>query len=368
MDSNFIRNRIKFYEDKKKNVDSGNFNYVPFFGFNKLCKYVPGIIPSILYKITSHMGAGKTQLAKYLFVYQPLLFAIKNKIDFKIIYLSLEESKEEFIDSLFLHLAKRIEKVNLNRFALGGFTDTSLTSSEITSIKKVELALANLAKNIEIVDDVYSPTGLYNACRKYAKKWGTFTKSSNGNEVYKPHNPNQIVLVVTDHISLISEEYDPELKTYLNQFKAIAKWHTHYCRRVLAKEWNWAILNIQQQTLESEKQQFSYKGTTIVEKLLPTLDGLANNKEVGRDDYVTFGLFAPERYGVDNYRGIPISDPASLNPFGDRYRDLILLKNRLGPPNKSLNLYFDGRYTYFKEMPRSYKDPAMMYFNTLLKT
>merc|ERR1711974_72883 len=170
-----------------------------------------------------------------------------------------------------------------------------------------------------------------------------------GDDEYTPNDPNQIVLVVSDHISLIEPEYEATTNKYLNKMQSMAKWHTSYARRIITKQWNWACLNIQQQSLESEKQQFTMKGDSIINKILPSLDGLANNKEVSRDDYVILGLFAPSRYEFKEYRGYNIT--GGMNAFEDRFRSLHLLKNSFGHPNKTLPLYFDGRYTYFKEMP-----------------
>jgi len=367
MQRKLIKDRIKHYEKNKKLIESKAYNYVPFYGFDKLKKYVPGVVPGVLYKVTSHMGVGKTQLAKFLFVYQTMLYAIKNKINFKVLYFALEESKEEFLDSLFIHLSKRIHKANINRFALTGFSDTPVTADHMKAIKGVEVAMANLMSNIEIIDYIYEPSKMFKECKKYANKWGKFEKDAAGNDTkYIPNDPAQITLVVTDHISLLDSEFNEKMNGYMSERQAIAKWHTHYCRRVLAKQWNWAILNIQQQTLDSEKQQFTSKGTSIVNKVLPTLDGLANNKEVGRDDYVSLGLFAPARYDFEDFRGYDINNNTPKS-FGDRFRSIHLLKNRFGEPNKILPLYFDGRYTYFKELPLP-TDPGIGYFYKLLKT
>lgn len=365
MHRNVVKDRIQHYHKNKERIDSSSFNYVPFYGFDRLNKYVPGVVPGVMYKITSHMGVGKTQIAKYLFVYQTMLYALKNNINFKVLYFALEESKEEFIDSLFIHLLKRIHKIEINRFSLTGFSNKSLSKDELKAIEDTEKIMANLISRIEVIDNKYTPTKMFNTCKYYANKWGTFIKDSNGEERYVPHDKDQITLVVTDHISLIDSEFDDKRNVFLNDRQSIARWHTHYARRILAKEWNWAVLNIQQQSLESEKQQFTYKGSSIISKILPSLDGLANNKEVGRDDYVVLGLFAPARYGIETYRGFDIENNTPES-FGDRFRSLHLLKNRFGSPNKVLPLYFDGRYTYFKEMPVP-TDPGIKYFYNLLK-
>jgi hypothetical protein len=364
-----VKERIDTYEENKKRVESNKTNHIPFYGFNKLQNFVPGVMPGIMYKVTSHMGVGKTQISKYMFVIQPLLYAIKYNKNYKILYFALEESESEFLDGLFIHVIRRLYKIQLDRFALMGMSKTPLTRTELDAIKKAEMTVRSMMEHVEVIDYSYKPTDMFNTCLKFAQKWGTFKKDANGKidyDSYVPNDPNQIVLVVTDHISLVERDYDPEIKNYLNQMQSIARWHTAYGKRILTKKWNWAMLNIQQQSLESEKQQYTMKGDSIISKILPTLDGLANNKEVARDDYVVFGLFAPDRYAIKEYKGYHIANNTPQS-FGDRFRSFHLLKNRFGHPNKILPLYFDGRYNYFKEMCLP-TDPKFANFTKLLKS
>lgn len=369
MNGRKIQDRIESYEGSKKIVEMGGHNHVPFYGFNKLQKYVPGIVPGIMYKVTSHMGVGKTQISKFLFAYQPLLYAMKYNMNFKVLYFALEESREEFLDGLFIHLIKRVHKIQLDRFVMTGMSKTPLTAAELDIIKKTRVMMANIMDHVEVIDNKYTPTEMLNVCKYYARKWGKFRKDAAGEETddYTPNDPSQVVLVACDHISLIEREYEKETSTYLNQMQSIAKWHTKYCKRIITKKWNWAVLNVQQQSLESEKQQYTSKGDSIINKILPSLDGLANNREVARDDYVVLGLFAPERYELQEFRGVDImkNTPES---FGDRFRSMHLIKNRFGHPNKVLHLYFDGRYNYFKEMPDPTDKVGMAYFHNLLKS
>jgi len=369
MSNKKIKDRIKQYEENKRLVELGQFKYVPFEGFPRLQRYIPGIIPSIMYKITSHMGIGKTKLSKYLFVYQPLIYAIKHNINFKILYFALEESEQEFIDDLVIHVVKRIKGVQLDRFPLMGTSPTMLKKDELEAIKECEKAVANLMYSIEVIDNCYTPSSILKTCIYYAKKWGKFSKDKEGNDIldsYIPNDPSQIVLVVTDHISLLAPEYDKESNTFLSLHRTMAKWHTEIARKTLAKAWKWSVLNVQQQSLDSERQQFTTKGHTIINKILPSLDGLGDNKLVGRDDYVVLGLFAPERYLIDKYLGYEIKNN-TLTSFGDRFRSLHLLKNRFGHPNKILPLYFDGRYSQFNELPRVADTAAIKKYYNLLK-
>lgn len=347
---NNVSTRVQYYEKRREEIISGKVKPIPFFGLPRLNKYIPGLIPGILFKITSHSGIGKSNFAKFAFVYQPILYAIKYNVKFQVIYFALEESEEEFIDGLFLHILQRKYKISIDRFSLNGSSTTPMTEDVLKAVKMAEKDVALMMSYIKVVDNCYEPDDIYNKCRYFAEKMGKFIINPTTKvEEYIPNDPNNQVLVICDHISLIEEQYDKESNTRLTLHKSIARWHTRYARKIISKQWKWTVLNVQQQSLESEKQQFTSKGDSILTKILPSLDGLGDNKTVLRDDYVVLGLFAPDRYDIEEFRGYKIkNDP---NAFGDRFRSLQVLKNRLGTPNKTLPLYFDGRYGYFEELP-----------------
>jgi len=347
-----VQKRVDDYHKNRDDVLSGRKVNIPFSGLSKLIKYIPGIIPGIMYKITSGSGAGKTQFAKFAFVYQPILFAIKYNVNYHVLYFALEESREEFIDSLFIHVLQRVFKVKIDRFALSGNGPVMLTSSELAFVEKAKYIVNSIMDHITVIDNRYKPTDMYNVCRAFAEDHGKFTINAKGREIYTKNDPSQIVLTITDHISLIEEEFEAETNKYLDKGKSMAKWHTHYQRKIITKQWGWAALNVQQQSLDSEQQVFTNKGETVINKLLPSMDGLANNREIARDDYVIFGLFAPERFKIDKYLGYNICDPATVSDnFYDNFRAVTLIKNRFGTPNKTLPLYFDGSYNFFEELP-----------------
>ena len=357
--------RVDDYKKNRAKVLSGKKLSIPFTGLEKIMKYVPGIVPGIMFKITSGSGAGKTTFAKFCFVYQTVIYAIRFNIDFKVIYFALEESQEEFIDGLFIHILKRKYGLLMDRFTLGGLSNSMVTAAELEIIEKAKFDVNKIMERIEVVDYIYEPTKMYEKCREIASKEGVFTSDKFGNEKYVKNNPDQLRLVVTDHISLVEEEFDKEKNKMIDTAAAMAKWHTAFQRKIITKRWGWTALNIQQQGLDSEKQVFTNKGETVVSKLLPTMDGLGDNRRIARDDYVIFGLFAPERFGISTHRGYGICDPSkACDPLYDNYRELILIKNRFGTPNKSLDLYFDGSYGMFKEMP-THKDPVVL--NKFLK-
>lgn len=347
----FVTKRIGEYRESAKRSASGLVNYIPFVGIgSKISYYVPGIIPKTMYKVTSGSGAGKTQFTKFLFVYQAILYAIKYKVNYKVVYFALEESKEEFIDGLFIHILRRYHGLNITRFELNAMSKRKLSKSDFDAIERAKVFVATIMEMIIIVDHLYTPTEMYNKCREIAESEGVFTVDAKNNEVYTPDDPNQLRLVITDHISLVEEDYDAKREKYLDLRTSMAVWHTRYQRKIITKKWGWAALNVQQQGLESENLVFNSKGDTVISKLIPSMQGLGDNKTILRDDYVIFGLFAPERFRIENYLGYSICDPIKQSLY-DNFRSLHLIKNRFGTPNKVLPMYFDGSYNYFSEMP-----------------
>lgn len=347
-----VQKRVDSYYKNRDDILTGKRVNIPFSGLSKLLKYVPGIVPGIMYKITSGTGAGKTQFAKFAFVYQPILFAIKHKVNYHVIYFALEESMEEFLDSLFIHVLQRVFKVKIDRFTLASTGGTMLTLTEMAFVEKAKYIVSNIMEHVTVIDNKYKPTDMYNVCREIAEKEGKFIINAKGREIYTPNDPSAVRLVITDHISLVEEEFEVETGKYLDRTKSMAKWHTQHQRKIITKQWGWAALNVQQQGLDSEQQVFTNKGETVINKLLPTMDGLANNREISRDDYVILGLFAPERFKIEKYLGYNICDPATVSDnFYDNFRAVTLIKNRFGTPNKTLPLYFDGSYNFFEELP-----------------
>jgi hypothetical protein len=128
--------------------------------------------------------------------------------------------------------------------------------------------------------------------------------------------------------------------------QTMGRWSSEYCINLKKSLWLLLIVNVQQQESSKEKKQFNARGTSIDEKLEPSLDGLANNKEVQRDCDVAIGLFAPDRYQIENYENYDI------RTLQDNFRMLLFLKTRDGEANMRTPLYFDGKTGDFREMPK----------------
>lgn len=354
-------------KSNKLNHDRGYFNCIPFMGMDRLESYLPGIEQDTYYLLTASSGVGKSKLARYLFIHNPYKYIRDNpdsgiKLDIK--YFTLEESKKKIILSeiskyLFTQYGISISTKQLQ--SRGRYN--TISADILEKISEAEQYVNEFLEVVDIVDSIRNPTGIYKYMRDYALKVGNyydaegvpFTREARLQvsqgvgehykriSYYKKDHPKHYVIVLVDHISLLEPESDGG--TRLTQWQTMSKYSSDYCLRMRDK-FGFIPVNVQQQSSDKERIETNFKGETVEAKLEPTLDGLGDNKTTQRDANVVLGLFAPDRYGIEEHNGYDISF------FRDRYRSCTILKDRDGTANKKLPLFFNGAVDFFKELPR----------------
>jgi replicative DNA helicase len=346
--------------DAKNARDRGEFNAIPF-GIEALDRHLPGVMKGLQYIVTASSGVGKTQLTKDLFVNRPYKFVKDNPnlgIKLKILYFALEESKEEFMLTLISNRLKNQYGISVGVMELRSIGSHHLPDHVLERIEECGEYFKELEESIEIIDSISHPYGIYNYVRSYATEHGThyyrdhvFKTEKDGivtEEVgkvydrYEANDPNEFVVVITDHMSLLLPENNENTNTL---HKAMSFFSSEYCRKNISKHWKYCVVNIQQQAADKEKQQYTTSGQSIESKLEPSLDGLGDNKLTQRDALVVLGLFAPERYQIEKHLGYDITK------LRDNYRCLTILKNRIGTPNMKLPLLFNGKTNSFRQLP-----------------
>lgn len=350
-------------EEQKLKLSQGRVNCIPFTDkFPKLSKVLPGIIKGTYYITTANSGVGKTQFTKYMFVRTPYDYVKAHPeagIKLKILYFALEESKEEFINSIIVAWLADTYGIEIDVLKLNSMLEP-VEDSILEKVKEGRKYFEDLFEIVDVIDSVSNPYGLYKYCREYSNDNGEhlWTQLKLNDETqrkyikhleyeqsnkelwkyshYEPHNEDEYVIIITDHISLLQ----PENGKTLHQ--TMSDWSVNYCRKQITKHWKYIIVNVQQQAAASEDIEH-FKAS----KMEPSLSGLADNKLTARDALVVLGLFAPARYEIEKYMGYDIKK------FKDNFRSLIILKNRIGIPNHKLALYFDGAVNRFKELPKA---------------
>jgi hypothetical protein len=375
-----VRQRVQELKKIKSDKDNGKIFCIPFENYPKLMESVPGVVPGMIQMITAGSGVGKTQATKALYVREPLEYALKHGINLKIFYFALEESEKEFIDTMICNFISKRCNIKMDLLTLQGYRQKSLDVTMMNLIDSHIDDIEDLLSNVEIIDSVYNPTGIYKYCRNYADLNGehifedrefiknkidknpsspTYGKKITTKENvkvyshYVPKDPNAIVIVVVDHMSLLTPEKSKDGDSMMNKHQTMAQWSTNYALKQITKHWNWAVVNVIQQEQSGEKEQFTNRGESIQKKTEPSLAGFANNKEVQRDAKVVIGVYSPDRYGFEEYHGYDIAR------MRDCFRAAVVLKNRFGRPNVYHHFLFDGATNRFAELPKASEQMSM---------
>lgn len=347
----------------KLNHDNGYFNCIPFMGMERLEKYLPGIEQSTYYLIAAASGVGKSKLARYLFIHNPIMFLENNPdsdIQLDILYFSLEESKEKVILAEISKYLYTQHKLNLSIKQLSSVGRYNVLSTEdLQKVQQAEEHVNNFLKRVKIFDNVRNATGIYKTVRDFALTIGTYYDKNDTpltpQEVhnvkirvgesykkvsyYKTHNPKHYVIVLIDHISLLQPETGETLWQSMN------KMSSNYCLHIRDK-FGFIPVVVQQLAADKERIEANFSRADLVQKLEPSLDGLGDNKTIARDVNIALGLFAPDRYKITEHNGYDITR------FRDRYRSMNIMKSRDGIANKKLPLFFNGAVDFFKELPK----------------
>lgn len=269
-------------------------------------------------------------------------------IKLKIFYFSLEISKEAKMLSAFSNILYIKEGIRLSPTQLKSTkADNLLDEKTLFIIEKYKDYFNKIEEIVEFIDDIRSPYAIYKVVRDYALTNGKIHKRTieigeqkiEVEDYYEPNNPDEYVIVMIDHIGLIStgKNYDTGLPMTLHE--SIGKLSSDYLVK-LRNRFNYIPVVIQQQASSQESIE-----NKKYNKLKPTLDGLAGNKENQRDANVVVGLFSPFRHEIPEYLGYDITF------FKDNIRFLEILGGREGGGGTICPLYFDGAVNYFKELP-----------------
>lgn len=213
---------------------------------------------------------------------------------------------------------------------------------------------------VKLYDNIRNPTGIYKVVRDFAMQIGTYYDKDHNPltpaevkqitlgigeahkkiSYYKTYNPKHYVIILTDHISLLSPEQGESLQ------QTISKFSSKYCLHFRDK-FGFTPVVVQQQAAAKEQVESNYRGQTIAEKLEPSLEGLGDSKVTGRDYNLVIGLFSPYRYKIEEHSGYNIK---KLKNF---YRSINIIKNRDGLADFKVPVFFDGATNYFQELPKS---------------
>ena len=332
------------FELLKKEVEkglSGTNGGIPM-GFNRLNRYV-GIRKSMYYLIGGLTGSGKTSFIDDAFVLNPVDWALSPEgkasgVKVKVWYRSMERSRtyklakwtsrKIFIDQGII--------IPVNK--LLGWTE-KMTKDEHDLFLHYEDYMNELSELVTIIDGPENPVGIAKELKNYALERGEIVQQDKFNKAYIPNDPNEITIVVIDHIGLLKTTRDqPTKKEAIDKMSDELRYARDFYgySPVVVSQFNRSISN-----------PIRIKNGDVE----PQLEDFADSSSTQNDSDVVMALFDPMRYNVADPSGYELDK--LRDEFGGKYfRSVRLIKNSYGEDDIRIGLAFLGQIGMFSELPR----------------
>ena len=327
-------------EEVRKGLEGKNGG-IPM-GFDRLNRYV-GIRKSMYYLVGGLTGSGKTSFIDDAFVLNPVDWVMSPEgqasgIKIKIWYRSMERSRTY---KLAKWTSRRIfmdHGVTIGVNKLLGWTE-QMSEEEHKLFLSYEDYMNKLSEIITIIDGPENPVGVAKELKAYALERGEIVQQDKYNKIYIPDDPNEITIVVIDHIGLLKTTRDqPTKKQAIDKMSDELRYARDFYgySPVVVSQFNRSIANPSR-----------IKNGDVE----PQLEDFADSSTTQNDADVVMALFDPMRYNVEDPSGY------DLNKLRDDYgakffRSLRLIKNSYGEDDIRIGLGFLGQLGLFKELPK----------------
>ena len=346
----------KLKQEVQLGIDGRN-NGIPM-GFDRLNKHV-GIRKSIYTLVGGNTGSGKTSFIDDAYVLNPFDWYInpaKNITDIKlkIIYRSMERNSTY---KLAKWISRKIFVDHGTIIPIGkllGWTD-KMTHDEHDLFLMYEDYANIMKETITLIGGPENPVGIAKELKEHALANGKIEQLDEHNKIYIPNNPNEVTLVILDHIGLLKTT-----KTQPTKKEAIDKMsdELRYARDffgyspVVVSQFNRSISNI-----------VRLKNGDVE----PQLEDFSESSSTQNDADVVLALFDPMRYKVADPSGYDLG--ALRDEYGNKYfRSLRLIKNTFGSDDLRIGMGFLGQVGMFKELPKVSAMSAGLYESVVNKT
>lgn len=274
-------------KERKSRVESGLLNCIPF-PFPRFRNWVPGIERAKYIVLTANQKVGKSKLADFMFVYEPLFYSIDHaELRFKVLYFTLEMSPEEKYLEFLCHLLYRLDKLEISPTALKSTARESPVPEYILKLLETERYqryIRLFEEKVIYIDTDRNPTGIHKYCREYALsngdlKYKKVQRKEKGSDLlidlevidhYQPDDPEEYRIVIVDNASNLTME------SGLKKMETIDKLSKYGI--ILRTQLKYIFVLIQHQA-QSQEGIENFK----LNKMKPSSDGLADCKTTTRD-------------------------------------------------------------------------------------
>lgn len=331
-------------KERREKILSGKVNCIPS-PFKTFRYDFPGVELGTYYLVSGGAKSSKSKITNFLFLFNSILYAYHHPelVRLKVFYALLEEKAEnitgKFICYLLYILSDKKIRIDIKTFK--SVDEDRILSPEILELLgtlEYQFILKFFEEHVVFIPD-RNPTGVYHTLEKYAEANGTIhRKKVEGYEkeifdYYEPNDPDEYVLCIIDHISLISCERSMDLR---NSIKKLSEY-----LKIVRNKYNYIPVVVQQQNSESLSLE-AFKAN----KIRPTQKGLADSQDPGKDCDVMLGITSPFSWELKEYLKYDITKLRGYCKF------LEIVLGRDGESNAILGMYFDGATGYYAPLPK----------------
>lgn len=340
--------------ERKERAESGKYNCIPF-PFPRFRSLVPGIERGRYVCITASAKIGKSKFCDFMFVYEPLFFAIDNpQFRFKVIYFTLEVNTETKYLEFLSHLLYRLDNIVVSPVDLRSVNNEKPISQNILDLlntERYQKYIKFYEEHIEYIDTIANPTGINKYCRDYAEKNGKFnhipyktTNEVTGEEEtrmkldpdnpYTPNDEEEYRIVIIDNAANLTTEKGLTMRETIDKM-------SKYCI-TLRNQLNYIMVLVQHQSLAAESLD-----AMKMDAMKPSAANLGDAKTVVRDINMLIGLYSPFKHNKKEFSGYDITKLKNYSRFME-----IIDDRDYGANNNICPLFFNGASSFWAELPR----------------
>lgn len=245
-------------KERRDKVLSGGINCIPS-PFKSFRRDFPGIEQGKYYLVSGASKAGKTQIASYLFLYAPILYAYNHpeQVRIRIFYFPLEETPEKITMRFMCYLLYTLSagKIRISTLQLGSIDKENVLDERILEILnslEYRSILDFFEEHVHFITE-RNPTACWKTINRYAQEAGTVHRKTikienketgveQEREVfdyYEPKDPDEYVEIIYDHCGITGLERGMNLKESidkLSEYFMVFRNHYNYIPVMLQQQ------------------------------------------------------------------------------------------------------------------------------------
>jgi hypothetical protein len=308
-------------------VDSGRKgqNIGLSIGSPKLEMYMDGFLPGTSYLIGAESGVGKTSYTLWAFIYKPLqeyLQGFKQERDPYWLMFSLEMTKPQVYAKLVsMYIFDNYGIILRFKDIFSRGKDCILSDENYEYLQKCKNFMNILDKRLIFFEGTLTPQIFEIKVNETLNQFGIFKEES-----FIPNNPNQIIGLVIDHLSLIPGK--KEAIDAISRATVIIRNTTKIVSPILIAQFNRDNANMER--LKSGLQE-------------PTKNDFKDSGGPYEDSSVCLALFSPHSHKLTTYRKY------NIKSLEQAFVSITILKSRFGSSDIVVPFNFLGDITHYIE-------------------